>query len=369
MMSKTVIIHHLFTGLALITMALRLLCRQIVFHKFNFGDYCTMVGMLCAAARGGIIHVVLVWGTNNMSSQARAQIDFTPEEIYRRTIGSKLTIANRPIYNSYLWLQKLVLLHFFARNFHPQDRSSRYILWSYGFVFLSTWIAAQVVGFTECDPFNLYWQVSPAPGKCVQAQVQLVVLGVLNIVTDSMLLVLPLPTLISLQTPWRTKIRLYILCALAMFIIAITIIRLPINAMNAAVQANRTIWASTELLTAAIVVNAPTLYGAINHWRQRWQIKANASRARRDDFSNTRTAENSARLRFTHPNAIYDDVDDDDNELMLRAPDKTSARQESTTQQYLSQEGIVMKPLEVSYCELGKLDATRSNGKALCEII
>lgn len=100
MANPTLIIHHLFTGLALVIMALRLTCRRFLFHKFNFGDYCTIAGMLCVAARGGIIHVVLIWGTNNISSQARAQINFTSEEVYRRTIGSKLTIANRPIYNS-----------------------------------------------------------------------------------------------------------------------------------------------------------------------------------------------------------------------------------------------------------------------------
>jgi hypothetical protein len=87
--------------------------------------------------------------------------------------------------------------------------------------------------------------------------------------TDVMLLALPVPTLMSLQTPLQTKLRLYTLCALGLFIVAITVIRLPINALNASVQANRTTWASTELLAAAIAANAPILYGAINHWRRR----------------------------------------------------------------------------------------------------
>jgi hypothetical protein len=55
--------------------------------------------LLCAATRGGIIHVVLTFGTNNMSAAVRAKTNFIPVDIYRRTIGSKLTITNRPIYN------------------------------------------------------------------------------------------------------------------------------------------------------------------------------------------------------------------------------------------------------------------------------
>jgi hypothetical protein len=101
----------------------------------------------------------------------------------------------------------------------------------------------------------------------VQAQEQRIVLGVLNIFTDLLLLALPLPTLFSLQTPWKRKLRLMLICTLGIFIVAITVIRLPINALNASVQANRTVWASTELLTAAIVANAPTLYGAVNKAR------------------------------------------------------------------------------------------------------
>ncbi|PSK53805.1 hypothetical protein B9Z65_7611 [Elsinoe australis] len=269
MADTTLIIHHTFSAVALIVMAARIVARLRIFGKFDTGDYLTIAAIICAAARTGLIHVVLTWGTNNLSAAARARLNFTDEEIYRRTIGSKFTIANRPIYNTYLWCQKLILLHFYVRHFHSHEkRKNRLITWTYGPIFFATWLAAQIVGFTECDPVRLYWQVVPAPGTCVQAQVQLIVLGVLNIATDLMLLILPIPSLISLQTPWRLKLRLYILCTLGLFIIAVTVIRLPINALNASVQANRTTWASTELLAAAIAVNAPTLYGAYNSWRR-----------------------------------------------------------------------------------------------------
>lgn len=58
--------------------------------------------------------------------------------------------------------------------------------------------------------------------------------------------------------------KLYTLFTLGIFIIAITCIRLPINTAKKDSQISRTTWASIELLTAAIVVNAPTLYGLWN---------------------------------------------------------------------------------------------------------
>lgn len=119
MVNTTLVIHHVFSALSLIIMTLRLICRRTLYHEFNFGDFCTMAAMLCAAARDGskllerrrtrrpgtnfestVIHVVLTWGTNNITTAARKKMKFTPEEIYRRTIGSQLTISNRPVYNS-----------------------------------------------------------------------------------------------------------------------------------------------------------------------------------------------------------------------------------------------------------------------------
>jgi len=52
------------------------------------------------------------------------------------------------------------------------------VLVSYLFVFAGSYVAVQIVTFTECDPFYLYWTVSPDPGTCAEAQVQLVTLGV-----------------------------------------------------------------------------------------------------------------------------------------------------------------------------------------------
>ncbi|KPM43824.1 hypothetical protein AK830_g2811 [Neonectria ditissima] len=251
-------------------MGARLIWRKVARQPFNLGDYLTMAACVCALTRLGLIHVVLTWKTNNVSAAIRKTHVFTSTEIHQREIGSKLSIANRVFYNSYLWLQKLVLMDVYRRLL-MNLRYEHITIWSYLAVFAATYIATQVVTFTECKPFHLYWQVVPDPGDCAKAQVQLIVVGVLNIITDFMLLVLPMPLVISLKTAWQRKAQLSALFTLGIFIIAITIIRLPINASNKDSQINRTTWASTELLTAAIVVNAPTIYGL---WNKRRQAKS-----------------------------------------------------------------------------------------------
>jgi hypothetical protein len=155
-----------------------------------------------------------------------------------------------------------------------------------------------------------------------------------------MLLVLPVPALASLRTPWRTKIRLFILFALGAFIIAITIIRLPINAMHAAVQANRSIWASTELLAAAIVVNAPILYGSLNLWRQRLRDRSHGSKSRTGGSSDPRTLGGTGRTRHS-TKAVRTSYDDD--QLVLRTHCETSITSEGSCQDPRNPEGIMMK--------------------------
>jgi hypothetical protein len=110
-----------------------------------------------------------------------------------------------------------------------------------------------------------------------------------------MLLVLPMPVVVSLKTPWRRKTQLYVLFTLGIFIIIITIVRLPINSSNIDSQVSRTTWASTELLTAAIVVNAPALYGC---WNKRRRDRTESDRIK-GHYENRRTGSGQV-----HPNTI-----------------------------------------------------------------
>ncbi|KAJ5874133.1 uncharacterized protein N7529_002563 [Penicillium soppii] len=274
-MESTLIILWLFTWVAIGLIVLRLLMRKLKGFKFVLGDYFAMGAILCALIRLALVHVILIWGTNNMSTKFRHTHDFTPEEIRRREIASKFVLTNRVFYNSYLWLQKLVLLDTYRRLLtHLHWEKMTMIL--YIGIFAASYIIVQVVTFTECDPFNHYWIVLPDPGICCQAQLQLIVLGVLNVITDLMLIALPIPILVLVKRSTVEKLQLAILFGVGLFIVAITIARLPQNAKNPTAQVNRTTWASVELLAAAIVANAPVLYGLIKGQRQRSNNAASA---------------------------------------------------------------------------------------------
>ncbi|KAL1621643.1 hypothetical protein SLS56_009113 [Neofusicoccum ribis] len=256
----TLLILWLLSWLAIAVMAVRLAMRKVRRQRFVLGDYLTMAAVVCAFVRLGMIHVVISWGTNNMSPKLRDSTDWTADEIFRRETGSKLAVANRVFYNTYLWLQKLVLLDI-TRQLIKGLHWEYMVLRCFLAIFAATYITVQVVTFSECDPFHLYWQVLPDPGSCSQAQVQLLTLGILNIVTDAMLMALPVPIFFFLwKKPLLQRLHIASLFCLGFFIVAITVIRLPQNHNQAVSQVNRTTWASIELFVAAVAVNAPVLY-------------------------------------------------------------------------------------------------------------
>ncbi|CRG89145.1 hypothetical protein PISL3812_06181 [Talaromyces islandicus] len=303
--STTLAIHWAFSVIAVALITLRLGIKSYTRYKYTLGDYFAIGALFCVFVRLPIIHVVLIWGTNNMSDAYRQAHFFSPQEIYHRETGSKFILVNRVFYNSYLWLQKLVLLDTYRRLIHhlPWERVT---LWAYSGVFAATYVTVQTVTFTECNPFNHYWMVVPDPGSCCRAQVQLVVLGVLNIVTDVMLIVLPIPILILVKRSLVQKLQLSCLFALGFFIVAITIIRLPQNASNSTAQVNRTTWASTELLAAAIVANAPVIYGFWRGGRQATQYNS------RESSSNRFLSNRQASRKRTQQGDL--DVEDENND-------------------------------------------------------
>jgi hypothetical protein len=69
-----------------------------------------------------------------------------------------------------------------------------------------------------------------------------------------------MPALFEIRRSFPAKLRLFSLFSVGLFLVAITIIRLPLNFNHGMYQVNRTTWASVESFAAAFVANIPTLY-------------------------------------------------------------------------------------------------------------
>ncbi|KAH8151399.1 uncharacterized protein LAJ45_04602 [Morchella importuna] len=208
--------------------------------------------------RMGLIHAVLVLGTNNADTTG-----MTEEEVRKRTLGSKLVLAARVWYAVFIWSQKFCITEFYKRlTVHVWDRHYEIGLKVLRWSLLVTFAAAVISIFAECRPSYKLWQVKPDPGpQCRVSYVPLVSLGSLNVFTDLLLVIFPIPAICRSGMRTRTKFHMIFLFSLSLLPVATTLYRVPsiIRLQGKYSQAYRTLWASIESLAACVCANAVIL--------------------------------------------------------------------------------------------------------------
>lgn len=97
----TLVLAHITIYLAVLLIVFRLGLRWHRRERLGMDDYVMLSSIIWLAIRLAMIHMVLIWGTNNVSEDTRnAIIDTT--EIWRREQASKMLLVNRFAYNT-LW--------------------------------------------------------------------------------------------------------------------------------------------------------------------------------------------------------------------------------------------------------------------------
>ncbi|KFY46098.1 hypothetical protein V495_02649 [Pseudogymnoascus sp. VKM F-4514 (FW-929)] len=261
---KSVIILGVLGFASLLIMVTRLGMRKVRGQRFDISDYLTMGAITCLAARSSSATVIVLWGNNNLTPAYRASKQFDATEIYHREIGSKVTLCDRVFHSTYFWIQKSVVLILYQRMLGCLIWPHHIINFYWGFLAV-TYVVVQIWTFVECTPFHLYWQVVPDPGHCTTGAIQLIVFVSLNMVTDAMLIGLPMPYLFRMRKPLKQRLSLVGLFSIGFMLLAIGFVRLPMNYTrnynhSRTREANRTTLGSVEMFAAAVVANVPTLF-------------------------------------------------------------------------------------------------------------
>jgi hypothetical protein len=124
----------------------------------------------------------------------------------------------------------------------------------------ASFVAVIVSDLAECRPISHYWQIIPDPGpQCRQGLVQLLTMGVCSAVIDVILIIFPIPIIISTRIPTKRKILLAMLFCFGFLTVGITIYRIPKTIQQHGDQVVRSMWASVELLAATAVANLVAL--------------------------------------------------------------------------------------------------------------
>lgn len=252
-MNPTLLVSWWCTGFALAAILIRVGGRYVRTEKLFREDWIMFANVLPLLIRMALVHVVLIWGTNNTKTAG-----LTPVEIHHRSTGSRLVLASRIFYALFIWMAKWSILEFLKRlvgsfwhkSYEVGLQIIRYFL-------VATFIAVIISDLAECHPFPHYWQVIPDPGPhCREGIAQLMTMGVCDIVTDITLVAFPIPIVIRSEMALKRKISLVLLFALSLGLVGLTAYRVPATISRKSSQQFRSLFASFEILAAAGVTNA-----------------------------------------------------------------------------------------------------------------
>ncbi|KAI1822815.1 hypothetical protein F4861DRAFT_372519 [Xylaria intraflava] len=244
-----------------------LFCTTIIFlrvggrfirsEKLFREDKTVMFAVIPLFLRMGFVHVVLLWGTNN----AHFALPLTETERRHKSIASGLVLGSRILYAATLWILKLAILDFFTRLTSTSWRRAHEVTLNIiRCTLIITFIAVFIANLTECHPFDHYWQVLPDPGgQCRQGYVPLLTMAASNIITDFILVIFPVPIILTSHLGTKRKFQLTLLFCLSLAPIGTTIYRVVYVFRTHGNQQTRSLLASVELLFATTAANALVL--------------------------------------------------------------------------------------------------------------
>ncbi|KAL7929319.1 hypothetical protein V8C35DRAFT_197691 [Trichoderma chlorosporum] len=237
---------------------LRLSGRYIRVEKLFIEDKITALALLPLYIRIACTHIVLLYGTNNVQLTG---LDLSSNDIDRKIIASKVVLAGRIFHAATLWTLKFTTLEFLNRLAGASSKRIYKILINIlRFILAASFLAIIVSDLAECRPISHYWQIIPDPGpQCRQGIAQLMTMGICSAVIDIILIIFPIPIIISTRIPARRKVLLAMLFCFGFLTVGITIYRIPETIKKHGDQVVRSMWASIELLAATAVANLVAL--------------------------------------------------------------------------------------------------------------
>ncbi|KAL2841874.1 hypothetical protein BJY01DRAFT_217116 [Aspergillus pseudoustus] len=209
-----------FIVLPCVAVSLRIYGRHLKGVPFDLSDYLIFVGLLSSIAFSSLdISCVLNCGVGHHMRDILAEHGMGPiQQLMKNLVGIQILWA---VGNSCV---KLSLLSFYCRIFSFPN----FILVAKATaVFILLWATAVILGgFLLCQPFAYTWDQTIPGGHCGNQVLSYQITGALNLVTDLMVLTMPMPHLWKLEMRLSHKVPLMCAFGVGLFVCVATIMRL-----------------------------------------------------------------------------------------------------------------------------------------------
>ncbi|KAF3764232.1 hypothetical protein M406DRAFT_232985, partial [Cryphonectria parasitica EP155] len=246
-------------GVLVISLRYVVRIRTVGIRNFAGDDYLMLLVLALWTIDAVIVEITYYTG---------GSIDVTPEvlpylserDIAILMYGTKWEYASFFTYSGLIWALKFSVLCFYQRLRADEWRQTWLTVHCLGWINCVAYIALCLTALLSCRPFHDNWAVKPLPPlRCTFRPQNFWTLVVLNVLTDALILSLPLPILWRLRVSRLRKLGVTLLLCSGLFLIATAIVRaaFTIAGSPSIITINR--WGFRETAAGVAAINAPIL--------------------------------------------------------------------------------------------------------------
>ncbi|KAF4502280.1 integral membrane PTH11 [Fusarium agapanthi] len=284
----------------------RMISRRMLLgsvKKLQVEDYLMIVAMFTDTVL--MIGMSIVSQTSSNLIDPSEHVVLDAHEIRTRQYGSKWVLVVEQMQIVTIWLMKYCLLLMY-------NRLTMSLSQNLAVKFVAAYVTAGLLIMeilylgVWCRPFNQYWAVPPKNTQCSAATNHLITNAVINITSDIMIILIPMPIFIKSQLPLKRKAVLVGVFALGSFTILSAILN-KFYSFNEPFGSNWTFWYIRESSTAIITANLPYIWTLLRRIFKLGSFSGstygksanNPSKAYRSNFTNHRSVVRS-QVRAEH---------------------------------------------------------------------
>ncbi|KAK8052451.1 hypothetical protein PG993_003836 [Apiospora rasikravindrae] len=217
----------LMIAVPVVAVSLRLLSRRIAKRALNISDYLMVAAVVCECVSASLSSLSITGvvqcglGYDHMANIIQ---NYGPEPITLLLKGNQLLIGLQFTWVISLSLCKISILLLYRKLFPTPLIHWASLATS---CLIAAWaIATIMAGCLICQPISKNWDLTMTDGHCGDQVLSFTITGVINLITDVMVLVLPLPNLYKLQVPIQQRVVLVGVFSLGFLTCAVSAVRI-----------------------------------------------------------------------------------------------------------------------------------------------
>ncbi|QUC17508.1 uncharacterized protein UV8b_01749 [Ustilaginoidea virens] len=221
--------------------------------KLKLDDFLMLIIMMADTVL--MVSINIISNTNSNLIDPEHPTSLSAEDVATREYGSKMVLLAEQMQCITIWLTKTCLLLMYHRLTMALKNNTA-VKFVAGYVALGFVVMESLYLGVWCRPFSQYWAVPPNSTQCSAATNHLITNAVLNISSDLMIILIPMPVFLQSRLALKKKLILTGVFALGGFTILSAILN-KFYSFNEPFGSQWTFWYIRESSTAIIVSNLP----------------------------------------------------------------------------------------------------------------